>query len=59
MSRNEQPPTCRNAACGNQILTIAYKNALNGGTAKKIQCPWWHRDITGKELWNGENDEVS
>ena len=24
MSRNKQPPTCRNAACGNQILTIKH-----------------------------------
>ena len=24
MSRNEQPPTCKNAACGNQRLTIKH-----------------------------------
>ena len=26
---------------------------------KEIQYPGWHRDTTGKELWSGENDEVS
>ena len=50
MSRitNNQQPTCGNAACGNQRLTI--KNCLqecpNGGTA------------TGKGFWSGEDNEV-
>ena len=26
---------------------------------KEIQYPGWHKDTTGKELWSGENDEVS
>ena len=29
------------------------------GQEKEIQYPGWHRDTTGKELWSGENDEVS
>ena len=59
MSRitNNQQPTCGNAACGNQRLTI--KNCLqecpNGGTAER-QYLEWHKDTTGKGLW-GE-DEV-
>ena len=29
------------------------------GQQKEIQYPGWHKGTTGKELWSGENDEVS
>ena len=37
MSRNGQPQTCRNAACGDQRLTIKHclQDCPNGGTAKR------------------------
>ena len=61
MSRNEQPPTFRNAACGDQILTI--KHSLQDcpqwrDSRKKYNIQGWHKDPTGKGLWNGEDDEV-
>ena len=42
MSRNEQPPSCRNAACGNQILTIKYllQDFPNGETAERDTISW-------------------
>ena len=40
MSRNNQKPTCGNAACGNQRLTIKHclQDYPNGGTAEKKHC---------------------
>ena len=29
------------------------------GLQNEIQYPGWHKDATGKELWSGENDEIS
>ena len=62
ISRNEQPPTCRNAACRDQKLTIKqYPTRLlpMEGQQKEIHYPEWLKGTTGKELWSGEKDEVS
>ena len=59
MSKNEQPPACRNAACGDQRQTIKHclQDCLHGGTTEGNTG--WRKDTTVKELWSGENDEIS
>ena len=61
MTRNSQRPTCGSATCGNQNLTI--KHCLQDfpqwrDSRKKNNNQVDIRLLTGKELWNGENDEV-
>ena len=57
ISRNKHEPTCGNAACGKQRLTITLPTRLllmKGETQYLV----WHRDTTRKGVWDGEDDEV-
>ena len=59
MARNYQQPTCPNAACRNQSLTIKHclVECPNGGTQEK-KYPELHKNATGKALWSWKGNKV-
>ena len=54
LTRNHQQPTCPNAACNNQTLTITHQTLPHGvppmeGHQKKIPYPEQYKNTTGRD----------
>ena len=53
LTRNDLQPTCTNAACRNQTLTVLKR------ATPKVQNPDKYKNTTGKRLLNRKDTEVS